>query len=223
MFQMKLQSAEMRRIILLLGVYIAAFNLRVQAQEINEICKQPMNSGNSKNPSLRNIEWYYNNKTDRCDPFFYSGEGGNGNRFLNETACLKDCSSNYKKLFPDGSAACQLQKERGNCQAMILRWYYNAETEACDTFFYSGCHGNGNKFESKKSCWNLCVASTQGRRNSEEEEVKVQTRDEGDTVAIVFGCLFGIAVIGFIVAFVIQRKKYKRHTKKSRGTEVEMK
>ncbi|XP_059844556.1 actinia tenebrosa protease inhibitors [Hypanus sabinus] len=220
MFQMKLQSSEMRRIILFLGVYIAAFNLRVQAQENNEICNEQKDPGHSENPSLRNIEWYYNNNT--CDPFFYSGEGGNRNRFPNETACLKSCSSKYNKLFPDGSAACQLPKVRGDCQARILRWYYDAEADNCDTFFFSGCHGNGNNFENRKSCWNLCVTKKQGRRGA-EAEIEVQTRDEGDTVAIVFGCLFGIAVIGFIVAFVIQRKKYKRHAKKSRCTEVEMK
>ncbi|XP_062898887.1 tissue factor pathway inhibitor-like [Mobula hypostoma] len=221
MFQMKLQSTEMRRIILSLGVYIAAFNLRVTALENDDICMNPMNAGQSTNPSLRNIEWYYNKADDKCNPFFYAGEGGNRNRFLNETYCLKTCSQRYDELFPDGSLACQLPKERGDCRAMILRWYYDKKTESCDTFFYSGCHGNGNQFENKRSCWNLCVANKQGRRIV-DEEIDVQQRDEGYTVAIVFGCLFGITVLGVIVALVIQRKKHKRHTEKSKSTEVEM-
>ncbi|XP_067908616.1 BPTI/Kunitz domain-containing protein isoform X2 [Heterodontus francisci] len=216
------QSAKMRRIALYLGIYIAAFNLCVTAQMANEACMEPKQEGEKTDPKLRSILWYYDPVPDRCQPFTYHGLGGNRNRFLNETDCLKTCSENYFAIFPEGDAACKLQKERGDCKANILMWYYDETTGGCETFLFSGCHGNGNQFESKKSCRNLCALSGHGRRDS-EEEIETRQRDEGDTVAIVFGCLFGIAVIGFVVAFVIQRKKHKSQRSKSKGTtEVEM-
>ncbi|XP_051901484.1 BPTI/Kunitz domain-containing protein 5 [Pristis pectinata] len=218
---MKFQTAEMRRIVLYLGIYIAVFNLRVTADENTEICMEAKDPGEITDPKLRNIEWFYSKDEDKCHPFVYNGVGGNRNRFSNETQCLKTCSPKYHQLFPDGAAACQLQKERGDCRAMILRWYYDVETGDCDTFFFSGCHGNGNRFENKLDCRNLCAPIGQGRR-SLEEEIANQQRDEGDTVTIVLGCLFGVAVIAFVAVFVIQRKKHKSQTRKSKSTEVEM-
>lgn len=212
----------MKKIVLYLGIYIACLNFCVTAETNIEICKEAMDPGQDTDPSLRNIEWFYNQNEDKCQPFTYNGAGGNSNRFSNETYCLKTCSENYSNLFPEGDAACQLPKERGDCRAMILRWHYDASTRDCDTFLFSGCHGNGNQFESKKSCRSLCVPKGQGRRSS-EEEIETQQRDEGDTVAIVFGCLFGIAVVAIVAVFVIQRKKHKSQSRKSKSTEVEMK
>lgn len=211
----------MKRIILYLGVCIAAFNLNVTAQENSDICQEPMDRGHESDPKLKNFEWFYSKDEDKCQPFFYNGAGGNRNRFSNETHCLQTCSNKYSELFPDGDKACLLPKERGDCRGMILRWYYDDSIRDCDTFLFSGCHGNGNKFISKKECRSLC-ASGQGRHYV-EDDIIIQQRDEGDTAAIVFGCLFGITVIAFVAVFVIRRRKHKSQSKKSKRTEVEMK
>ncbi|XP_038646677.1 kunitz-type U19-barytoxin-Tl1a [Scyliorhinus canicula] len=212
----------MWRIALYLGICISTFNLCVTANR-SEACMEPMLSGEQTDPKSRSIQWFFASTADYCQPFVYTGIGGNKNRFQNETYCLKTCSDNYSQKFPEGDAACQLQKERGDCRANILKWYYDETTKSCETFLFSGCHGNGNQFEDKKSCRSLCAASGQGRFNVNEEETEIQQRDEGDTVAIVFGCLFGIAVIGFVAVFVIQRKKHKSQRSKSKATtEVEM-
>ncbi|XP_078265961.1 inter-alpha-trypsin inhibitor [Rhinoraja longicauda] len=211
----------MKRIILYLGVCIAALNLNVTAQENSEICNEPKDIGWETDPNLKNFEWFYSKDEDKCQPFFYNGAGGNRNRFSNETHCLKTCSGKYSELFPEDANACKLPKERGDCRAMILRWYYDETMGDCDTFLFSGCHGNGNIFISKKNCRSLC-ATGHGRRSG-EEEVEIQQRDEGDTAAIVFGCLFGITVIAFVAVFVIRRRKHKSQSKKSKSTEVEMK
>ncbi|XP_067849886.1 inter-alpha-trypsin inhibitor [Heptranchias perlo] len=213
----------MRRIAIFLGICIAAFNLSVTAGNKNEACVESMQMGDETNPKLKSIQWFYDSNANHCQPFLYSGGGGNNNRFVNETHCLKTCSNNYFSIFPEGDVACKLEKKRGDCRAMILRWYYDENNGDCETFLYSGCHGNGNQFEDKKTCRNLCAPSGQGRRFSGEEEDETGQRDEGDTVAIVFGCLFGIAVIGCVAVFVIQRKKHKSWRSKSKGTtEVEM-
>ncbi|XP_041060335.1 boophilin-H2 [Carcharodon carcharias] len=213
----------MRRIALYLGICITVVSLSVTANR-SEVCKEPMQAGDVTDPELKKVLWFYDSAADRCQPFTYSGKGGNKNRFQNETYCLMTCSDTYPMKFPEGDAACKLPKERGDCLANILKWYYDETMKDCDTFLYGGCHGNGNQFESRKSCRSLCAVSGQGRFAIDEEETEIQQRDEGDTVAIVFGCLFGIVVIGFVAAFVIQRKKHKSQRSKSKGTtEVEMK
>ncbi|XP_078407072.1 inter-alpha-trypsin inhibitor [Cetorhinus maximus] len=212
----------MRRIALYLGICIAVLSLSVTANR-SEVCEEPMQAGDVTDPKLKSIQWFYHPGTDLCQPFVYSGIGGNKNRFQNETYCLMTCSKTYPAKFPEGDAACKLSKLRGDCSANLLKWYYDETLKDCDTFLFSGCHGNGNQFESRKSCRRLCAASGQGRFAIDEEEPEIQQRDEGDTAAIVFGCLFGIAVIGFVAVFVIQRKKHKSQRSKSKGTtEVEM-
>ncbi|XP_069778881.1 inter-alpha-trypsin inhibitor-like isoform X2 [Narcine bancroftii] len=180
-----------------------------------------MDQGQGTDPKLKNIEWYYVKDEDKCHPFLYNGEGGNENRFANETLCLKTCTTKYFQLYPEGDAACKLPKEQGHCFGRILRWYYDENIDDCDTFLFTGCHGNGNQFESKKSCQNLCAPQGQGRRFLDEEIVTTH-RDEGDIAAIVFGCLFGIVIIAFVAVIVIQRKKHKSQSRKSKSTELEM-
>ncbi|XP_048459066.1 carboxypeptidase inhibitor SmCI-like [Rhincodon typus] len=214
--------AKMRRIAFCLGICLTVLNLRETAASRNEACMEPKQEGEVTDSKLRSIQWFYDSAGDRCQPFVYTGKGGNSNRFLNETYCLKTCSATYLQKFPDGDAVCDLQKERGDCHANILKWYYDLTINDCETFLFSGCHGNGNQFDNKKSCRRLCAAKGQGRFNVETEEEEVQQRDEGDTAAIVFGCLFGIAVIAFVAVFVIQRKRQKSQNNKSKRTELEM-
>ncbi|XP_078077892.1 kunitz-type U19-barytoxin-Tl1a [Mustelus asterias] len=212
----------MRRISLYLGICIAIFNLSVTAA-LSEVCRELMNEGEELDPKPKIIHWYYDPSVDHCQPFFYKGLGGTRNRFGNETHCLQTCSDSYAVKFPEGDAVCNLQKERGDCAVNILKWYYDKDTGNCETFLFSGCHGNGNQFETKKTCRSLCAAFGQGRFNVNEEETEIQQRDEGDTVAIVFGCLFGIAVIAVVAIFVVRRKKHNSQRSKSKGTtEVEM-
>ena len=42
------------------------------------------------------------------------------------------------------------------CMGRFRRWYYDAAEEECKEFFFRGCSGNGNNFESKEQCERLC-------------------------------------------------------------------
>ena len=42
------------------------------------------------------------------------------------------------------------------CMGRFRRWYYDAAEEECKEFFFRGCSGNGNNFESKDQCERLC-------------------------------------------------------------------
>ncbi|XP_027703496.1 kunitz-type protease inhibitor 3 [Vombatus ursinus] len=60
---------------------------------------------------------------------------------------------NASRLDP---SLCLLPPARGNCKSQILRYYYNATSRNCEAFIYSGCHGNGNNFDSVQCCLKTC-------------------------------------------------------------------
>nr|XP_020469880.1 tissue factor pathway inhibitor 2-like [Monopterus albus] len=60
-------------------------------------------------------------------------------------------------LPPTGNrAACLLQVDDGPCRAAIERYYYNTFTQKCEIFYYGGCKGNANNFNSYQECQKSC-------------------------------------------------------------------
>ncbi|KAH8336677.1 hypothetical protein KR059_000851, partial [Drosophila kikkawai] len=59
-------------------------------------CRLPVKTGNCR----YNIHaWYYNHVTKKCERFYYSGCGGNMNRFYNSFRCEDFCIE-YRNLIP---------------------------------------------------------------------------------------------------------------------------
>jgi len=57
-------------------------------------------------------------------------------------------------------STCDLPVDIGNCDESISRYYYSAETGNCQPFYYSGCAGNSNNYESYIACADACSRST---------------------------------------------------------------
>ncbi|KAM4707220.1 uncharacterized protein O3C94_004446 [Discoglossus pictus] len=115
------------------------------------------------------------------------------------------------------SAVCELPLDPGPCMALIFMWYYDAERQACDSFLYGGCQGNGNRFENKTNCTSTCVTPKKGKSggtNLSEEPTSTET-DEGLIVGVVCGCVFGAAFLITLGLFLHQRKKIKKQQHKS--------
>ncbi|KAF7701019.1 hypothetical protein HF521_002184 [Silurus meridionalis] len=168
------------------------------------------------------LQFYYNQDVKRCFPFFYKGEGGNGNRFPNEMQCMQNCSSaQYDELYPVGDSVCNLKMEPGSCFGRSFMYYYDSEEKVCRLFLYKGCHGNGNRFETKEDCESMCRARS-GRMIGSAPNPDEQTVDVGLIVGILGGVVFAVALIASIALFVVQRKAKHNDMKKVPTNDVEM-
>ncbi|KAI1733250.1 kunitz/Bovine pancreatic trypsin inhibitor domain-containing protein [Ditylenchus destructor] len=56
-------------------------------------------------------------------------------------------------------SACSSSRDKGDSscgESGGLRFYYDSTTQHCQPFLYSGCGGNGNRFESAAKCREAC-------------------------------------------------------------------
>jgi hypothetical protein len=49
--------------------------------------------------------------------------------------------------------------DHGQCDKYKIYWYFNQLDKQCDRFYYGGCDGNQNRFESKEICEMSCKMS----------------------------------------------------------------
>ncbi|XP_072542553.1 collagen alpha-3(VI) chain [Salminus brasiliensis] len=114
--------------------------------------------------------WYFDKKNGFCTQFWYGGCGGNENRFKTEAQCLKRCMKRVLEPQPlqnadkinsevhsaPGVDICKLPKEEGTCAKFVLKWFYDSISNSCTRFWYGGCGGNLNRFETQDECEKEC-------------------------------------------------------------------
>ncbi|XP_053305056.1 WAP four-disulfide core domain protein 6B-like [Spea bombifrons] len=183
-------------------------------------CDDPAGVGGS-GPGAE-IRWSYDKSQQICRAFVQKEDGKSRNSFSSERECLRRCSPGFNALYPPGEAVCGLPQDAGPCMALILMWYYDPQREACDTFFYSGCQGNGNRFDSKTNCTGTCITPRKGRSSGTNlsEEPSSSETDAGLVIGIVFGCVFGAAFLITLILFLVQRKKLKKQHKRVPAVEM---
>ncbi|XP_023806642.1 collagen alpha-3(VI) chain isoform X7 [Oryzias latipes] len=123
-------------------------------------------------------KWYYERQNGFCTQFWYGGCGGNDNRFDSEALCLKRCLRSEVQLAgkpeekpqmqpeaqqteqveipPAPVDICQLPKQEGSCAEFALKWYYDTTSKSCTRFWYGGCDGNQNRFDTQEECKEAC-------------------------------------------------------------------
>ncbi|KAM6955359.1 collagen, type XXVIII, alpha 2a [Lycodopsis pacificus] len=52
---------------------------------------------------------------------------------------------------------CNLNLDQGTCRNYDIHWYYDKQANSCAQFWYGGCGGNGNRYETEDECKKTCV------------------------------------------------------------------
>ncbi|XP_033028202.1 collagen alpha-3(VI) chain isoform X3 [Lacerta agilis] len=67
--------------------------------------------------------------------------------------------SRAKKVARAATDICQLKKEDGPCRNFTLKWYFDVNTKSCARFWYGGCGGNENRFDTQRDCEKVCISA----------------------------------------------------------------
>ncbi|XP_069473848.1 tissue factor pathway inhibitor-like isoform X2 [Ambystoma mexicanum] len=67
---------------------------------------------------------------------------------------------------------CTLPKDAGTaCSDYSLKWYHEETLGVCARFWYRGCGGNANRFETEQECLEICIAKNRHPENPKVEEI----------------------------------------------------
>ncbi|XP_057655862.1 inter-alpha-trypsin inhibitor heavy chain H4-like isoform X1 [Diorhabda carinulata] len=121
-----------------------------------ERCKLPIDLGYGHKPTLH---WFYNKTSGECVKYMYGGYLGNSNRFVKKLECLKMCNPPGLQKTLVGICKQPLNRGSKRCQKFSTNFYFDISIGQCKKFWFNGCGGNDNRFETLKSCEDLCVYS----------------------------------------------------------------
>lgn len=58
----------------------------------------------------------------------------------------------------EGAEECSAPKKIGECAEKLARWSFSASDNKCVPFYYTGCEGNKNNYQTEDECQTSCPA-----------------------------------------------------------------
>lgn len=87
--------------------------------------------------------------------------------FLFSQQIFKFCSVNSSTMYfsevRPPNPSCNLTIDQGTCRDYVIRWYYDKQANACAQFWFGGCGGNENRYETEDECREACVVVRTGK------------------------------------------------------------
>lgn len=113
---------------------------------------------------------------------------GNANRFNTVEDCRSACKTKVERdgpiisiqepgkqgistlpaRLPQGEKSvdrCRQPKNIGPCRMSLEQYYFDVEKGECVLFYYGGCRGNANRFDTAEACMNACRGTTKVERD----------------------------------------------------------
>nr|QII57726.1 allergen Cul o 8 [Culicoides obsoletus] len=145
--------------IITFGIFLAIIGVSCQrsSSTLSSVCR----GGSSRGTCNANVSrFYYNERTNNCQKFSWSGCGGNENNFVYKESCKSRCVQKPKQNLRDHPELkkCFLKPDEGIGRAMHKKYYYDRGSRRCQDFYYGGMYGNENRFDSMDDCYEKCAS-----------------------------------------------------------------
>ncbi|XP_032304533.1 WAP four-disulfide core domain protein 8-like isoform X2 [Coturnix japonica] len=135
------------------------------------ICVTPLGNGSSDFPPPGEVDWSLSQaesthqgelqKPGLCPRDFTRCLQQEPPLCTNDSTCpgwLKCCSHKCRlRCTPPAEDICHLPAVPGPCGGHELSFFYNVTSGQCETFPYSGCGGNANRFGTWAACRRVCL------------------------------------------------------------------
>ncbi|XP_060721975.1 kunitz-type protease inhibitor 1b [Tachysurus vachellii] len=105
----------------------------------------------------------------------------------------------------------------GPCRASMPHWFYDPLKQTCFRFTYGGCAGNGNRFEKKDDCMNICAGVTESdvfAKGLFDRVEEVKEPHKGSVATGVLIVLVILAVIGLAGCYFMRNRKKKSESQR---------
>merc|ERR1719158_894091 len=119
-------------------------------------------------------KYFHNKNAKKCQEFVYTGCQGNENNYDSLDECEATCGVVTDVALKAGKdPKCNEPVLVGKCRSRLEKYYYDQNTGLCKTFYYSGCRGGSNMFDSISECVQTCVQPEQLKRASLPQDLYV--------------------------------------------------